>query len=369
MLPPAPAATVAYGSPNACNLCHADKDAAWADALVRQWHARDYQAPVLRRAALVAAARERDWSKLPDMLAYVRDQGRDEVFATSLIRLMGASADVRIAPVLLGAMNDPSPLVRGAATEGLALRLTQEGAQALLKASGDEVRLVRTRAAAGLAGYPPERLSGEAKATFEKASRDYLDFVLARPDQWTSHYNLGNYRLARGETREAVASFEEALALEPRAVMAMVNASIAQARMGSLDEAEESLRRALALEPDGAAANLNMGLLQAEKNDPARAESYLKKALKADPQLAQAAYNLCVITAQDRIAEAVTWCRKAAELAPQNPGYAYTLAFYLDRNGNRAEAVRTLEALVARHPGYPDAQALLGALTTNDAEP
>ena len=30
MLPPAPAATIAYKSPNACNICHADKDAAWS---------------------------------------------------------------------------------------------------------------------------------------------------------------------------------------------------------------------------------------------------------------------------------------------------------------------------------------------------
>ena len=31
MLPPTPAATIAFRSPNACNLCHKDKDAAWAD--------------------------------------------------------------------------------------------------------------------------------------------------------------------------------------------------------------------------------------------------------------------------------------------------------------------------------------------------
>ena len=35
MLPPTPATTIAYQSPNACNGCHADKDAAWADKLVR----------------------------------------------------------------------------------------------------------------------------------------------------------------------------------------------------------------------------------------------------------------------------------------------------------------------------------------------
>ena len=369
MLPPAPAATVAFGSPNACNLCHADRDAAWADAVVRRWRERDYQAPVLARAALVSAARKRDWSRLPEMLAYVRDRDRDEVVATSLIRLLGTSADERIAPALVAAMKDSSPLVRSAAAEGLALRLTPAGAQALLDATGDAFRLVRARAAAGLAGSPTERLSGNVKRNVEMANREYLDFIMARPDQWTSHYNLGNYRLGRGEPREAVASFEAALALEPRAVAAMVNASIAFSRLGEPDAAERSLRRALGLAPDDAAANLNMGLLKAERNEPKQAEGYLKRALKADPQLAQAAYNLCILTAEDRQSEAVGWCRQAAGLAPQNPTYAYTLAFYFDRSGALDEAIRTLKALVAKHPAYRDAQVLLGELTAKKTGP
>jgi tetratricopeptide (TPR) repeat protein len=234
--------------------------------------------------------------------------------------------------------------------------------QALLGATGDDRRLVRTRAAAGLAGFPTERLTADAKATFEESNREYLSLLMARPDQWTSHYNVGNYRLARGETRRAVASFEAALALEPRAVAAMVNASIAHARLGEVDKAERSLRHALELAPDDAAANLNMGLLKAETKDLGLAEGFLRKALKADPQLAQAAYNLCVITANDRIGEAVTWCRKAASLAPENPVYAYTLAFYLNRSGDKDGAIRTLEALLAKHPDYHDAQTLLRKL-------
>jgi len=362
MLPPAPAATLEYQSPNACNLCHADKDAAWADAVVRGWHTRDYQAPVLRRAALVAAARKRDWTKLPEMLSYVRDRGRDEVYATSLIRLMRTSDDKRIAPVLIAAMKDPSPLVRGAAADAIALHPSPAGVQALLGATGDERRLVRARAAAGLAGFPTERLTADAKATFEASNREYVSLLMARPDQWTAHYNVGNYRLARGETRQAVESFEAALALEPRAVAAMVNASIAHARLGEVDKAERLLRHALELAPDDATANLNMGLLKAEQNHSRLAEGFLKKALQADPQLAQAAYNLCVITANDRIGEAVTWCRKAVTLAPESPAYAYTLAFYLDRSGDKDGAIRTLESLLAKHPDYHDAQTLLRKL-------
>jgi tetratricopeptide (TPR) repeat protein len=331
---------------------------------VREWRKRDYQTPVLKRASLIDAARKRDWSKLPEMLAYVESQDCDEVFSTSLIRLMAASADERVTAVLLTALKDPSPLVRAAAAETISLRPSREGVQALLDATGDDYRLVRTRAVAGLAGYPLDSLPDEVRTRVEKANKEYLVFIMARPDQWTSHYNMGNYQLSRGKLREAIASYRSALKLEPEAVLAMVNLSIAYAQNGENDKADKSLQEALRTAPDSAAANFNMGLVKAEKNEPKQAEKYLKKAFKADPQMAQAAYNLCIITAKDRIHEAVNWCRKASGLRPDEPKYAFTLAYYMNQKGDKDEAVRMLKALIEKYPGYRDAEMLLQEISS-----
>jgi len=359
MLPPAPSATIEYKSPNACNICHKDKDAAWADKYVRQWRTQDYQEALLKRAALIDAGRKRDWSKLPEMLAYIQDKDRDEVFATSLIRLVSSIQDQNVLPAFLVAAKDPSPLVRGAAVQALGLIPTTESLQALIEATGDEYRLVRIRAAAGIAAFPRMTVPVAYQEQLGKANDEYLASISARPDQWTSHYNMGNYQFGRGETKQAVDSYQKALKLEPRAVMAMVNSSIAYARMGEAGKAEKSLQEALKLAPDNAAANFNMGLLKAEKKELEEAEDYLKKALKADPQMAQAAFNLCIITSKDRISEAITWCRQAAELRPQEPRYAFTLAFYLNQKGDKDEAIRTLQAIIEKYPGYKDAGMLL----------
>lgn len=369
MLPPTPAATVAYKSPNACNVCHTDKDAAWADKYVREWRTRDYQAPLLKRASLVDAARKRDWSKLPEMLSYVTGKDRNEIFATSLIRMVVSSGDPRVVPVLLDAVRDPSPLVRAAAAAALQQVPTREAVQALATAAGDDYRLVRVRAAASLAGYRNLPLDDAQKRTVAAANEEHLVSILSRPDQWASHYNLGNYHMDRRDFKEAVASYETALKLEPRAVLAMVNESMAFARMGENRKADELLQRALKAAPDNAAANFNMGLLKAEQSDPKGAERNLRKALEADPRMAQAAYNLCIITSTDRINEAVDWCRKAAELSPQSPEYAYTLAFYLNRKGDSDEAVRVLTAIMKKHPGYKDAELLLGEISKKDKRP
>jgi Flp pilus assembly protein TadD len=363
MLPPTPAATMAFNSPNACNLCHQDKDAQWADRFVRQWRPRDYQAPVLERAALIDAARKRDWTKLPEMIAYIADSGHDAVFAASLIRLIPPSQDRKVQDALIGAAHDPSPLVRGAAVQALGGMPTMESVQALVMATADEFRLVRVRAAAGIAAYPDLAVPPAYQAQLRTANDEYLASITARPDQWTSHYNLGNHLLAQRELKSAVASYRTALILNPQAIMPMVNTSVAYARMGEHEKAEDALQKAIGQAPDNAAANFNMGLLKAGKNELEAAEMHLTKAFQTDPQMAQAAYNLCIITARDRMGEAVTWCRKASDLRPEEPKYAYTLAFYLDQKGERAEAVRVLKALIEKYPGYKAAERLLNEIS------
>lgn len=368
MRPPAPAATLQFGSPNACNLCHKDRDAAWADQQVRQWRTRDYQAPVLHQAGLVEAARRRDWQKLPEMLASITSPQRDQVFAASLLRLTMAAQDERLLPTRLKALQDPSPLVRAAAAEALSLRPTRESCAALVTAAGDNYRLVRVRAAASLAYYPDAWLQGADRDKVKKATDEYLASLTARPDQWTSHYNLGNYYLNRGEAKHALDAYDTALKIEPRAAMVMVNAATAYAQRGEKETAAKSLLQAIKIAPDNAAAHFNLGLLMAEQNRGKAAEHELKEALRLDPTMAAAAYNLCILTGKDRPAEALSWCRQAAQLNPREPKYAYTLAFCQKEQGDLPGAAATLKNLLAQQPGFTAAYLLLAEVYGQQGE-
>ena len=144
------------------------------------------------------------------------------------------------------------------------------------------------------------------------ANEEYLASILSRPDQWESHYNLGNYYLDRTDFKQAVASYETAFKMEPRAVLAMVNEAMAYARLGENQKANDALQKALKVAPDNAAVNFNMGLLKAEENDLVTAEKHLRAALKTDPQMAQAAYNLCVILPKDRLDEALGFLQEGS---------------------------------------------------------
>jgi tetratricopeptide (TPR) repeat protein len=368
MRPPAPSATLAFGSPNACNICHTDKDAKWADGHVRQWHKKDYQAPILHRGGMIAAARKGDWTKLPDMVNYLLDANREEIWSASLLRLLRGCPDDAKWPAVQACLKDRSPLVRAAAVETLG-DVPQLGAmESLLAATRDEFRLVRTRAAATLAASR-DALNDADRRSLEAATSEYLASLQTRPDDWASHYYLGNFYMERQDPARAVEAYSAAVHFQPQGLPPLVNRALAHATLGQNDQAEASLRQALALDPTNAAAALNLALLLAELGRLPEAEQAFRTALKSDPQSAVAAYNLGVLLAKDRPAESLEWCRKAAALRPQEHRYAYTLAFFLNQGGQGGEAIQVLQSLLQRPVDSAEAYSLLGMIYERQGKP
>jgi Tfp pilus assembly protein PilF len=368
MRPPAPAATLKFKSPNACNLCHSDKDPAWADQQVRQWHGDDYQKPVLERAALVDAARRGDWRRLSAILAYVGAKDRDEIVAVSLIRLLNHCESQAKWPVVIKALQeDTSPLVRSAAAQALDGYVTDESVRALAKATADEYLLVRVRAATALAAIPAQTqglvsLPGEYQAAAKRAATELLDGLRARPDDYASQYNLGNFYLQRGDQEKALASYQNAIKLRPDFVPPHVNIAFVYNARGENDKAEASFRRAIALDPNNPAVHLNLGMLLGEMKRPKEAEQAFRRALEIDPNSAAAAYNLAVCVAPDRPYESLRWCKKAYQLHPEEGKYGYTYAFYLRQWRETDEAVKILKEMVRRNVPYSDAYMLLATI-------
>ncbi len=399
MRPPMPSATIAFKSPNACNQCHKDHDAAWADQWVRKWYPRDYQAEPLRRAALLDAARKEQWQRLPEMLADVAgtvpifadragdkeasaatakmglspsvSHATDEIYRNSLVRLLRGCRDPRKWPTLIGALKDPSPLVRASAATALEGYVTEESLAALLRAAADPVRLVRIRAAAALAPVPAERITdSDDRRARRRATAEFQQAMDARPDDWASHANLGGFEMDRGNYAAAAEAYETALKLEPRAFTVMVNASMACVNLKQYDKAEAYLRRALAAEPGNAAANFNLGLLLAETDRKDEAEAALQAALKADPQLAPAAYNLGVLYGEKKdFAAAVRWCRKAHDLRPEELKYTQGLAVYLQAKGDKDEAISLLKQAIKDEPRFLAGYDLLADLYAEKGQP
>ena len=287
------------------------------------------------------------------MLNIIRDNRYTEVVVTSLIRLLANCNNDSKWETLTTALNgNPSPLVRAAAATSLDGNFSQNVRNTLVKAASDDTRLVRISAAATLAGSGENQFTGTEKNVVANATKEYLESMVARPDDWSSHYNLGIYHQNTGDANKALESYETAIRLYPESLIPFINSSVLYSYTGNQAKAEENLRKALGYAPENEAINLNLGLLLAEQGKNQEAEKALSAALNANPKQAVAAYNLSVLTAQRNINEAAEYAKIAAEARPEEPKYAYTLAYYQFENNQKAEAQKTLKKLIQTHPLY-----------------
>ncbi|SHK00782.1 Tetratricopeptide repeat-containing protein [Tangfeifania diversioriginum] len=365
--PPMPEATIKFGSPNACNQCHHDKSPEWANEIVKARPNGDYQEETLYWAQLIKEAREENWDRMDEMLEIIRKNKYNEVVVTSFIRLLVNSSDEKKWESIIEALNEnESPLVRAAASSALTGNFSEEAVNALITAASDEIRLVRVSAAASLAGTDENQFSPEEKKVVANATGEYLNSMVARPDDWSSHYNLGIYHQNQGNAQKAIESYETAARIYPEALMPLINSSVLYSYMGNAAKAEENLKQAVKIDPDNEAANLNLGLLLAEQGKMQEAEKALKTALEVNPKQAVAAYNLSVIVSQRSVEEAIEFASVAAKARPDEPKYAYTLAYYQLQNDQKVAAEKTLGNLLERHPIYLNAVSFLADIYMKD---
>src|SRR5207247_6867073 len=116
---PRPAQSVALGTPNTCNGCHADRTPAWAAARVREWYGHD---PVgfQRYAETLHAARARADDAEPQLIALLGDAAQPAIARAPAASGLALSVSPASLDALARARDDASPLVRGAALAGLA---------------------------------------------------------------------------------------------------------------------------------------------------------------------------------------------------------------------------------------------------------
>jgi tetratricopeptide (TPR) repeat protein len=116
----------------------------------------------------------------------------------------------------------------------------------------------------------------------------------ASPDAVAAN-EAGSRLFRAGTTAEAIAAFEEALALDPGFEPARHNLAVAlatrgqqQLQAGNFDDARTSLERAVDLAPGEAAYHLLLGVLHSRRGDLYESRQRIDRALELAPELAEA---------------------------------------------------------------------------------
>ncbi|MBN2344263.1 MAG: tetratricopeptide repeat protein [Deltaproteobacteria bacterium] len=370
MRPPSPAATAAFDSPNACTQCHTTASAGWADAIVRGWHGDRRSDEMLEAATHIQNARTQQWSEIGDTLDWIGRHPDEEIFVSSLLRLLAPSASPELIPVARLLLRSKSPLIRASAIQSLQAQVEGPIIPILCRMLEDPSALVRVRSAEALASVPDSNIPFEYRRTLADVIRTHIDALYARTDHAASQWELGNLLLSQRDYAEAIQAFSAVLRMHPQDIYAWIHLALSQHEAGQSASAEKSLERALSISPDNEAALLNMALLKGEQNNVNAAIAYFERALSSHPDSDQAAYNLCILYAPLNWSKARQYCETALRIQPDAPEYAYTFAFYLADHNQPRRAMEILEEIIRKEPDHIGVYALLGTLYSkrNDLE-
>ena len=358
--PPSPAASLEFGSPNACNLCHHNpeaikgefnghktEDIEWANQYVMDWHGKNSGADILELGNIIKACRENDWSKIHEILDYLNSPMCDPAASVGILRLLVNCPETEKWSGIRKQLTSTHEWVRSAAAASLQYDPSQETTEALLKTTEDEFRTVRIRAASSLIGRNLAGYSMEQQQNYEAAHTEYWNSLVIWPDRWSTHYNQGIYFDRTGDSKKSLAAYEKSIELRNDVIQPLINASMVHARSGNSTNSYEMLKKALKIEPENSMVNFNIALLDAEFGNLEQAEKYLRTALNTDPQMAQAAYNLGVLLAQKKDPEGFRWLETAAMLIPENWNYTSSYLFFLNEAQREAETEFILQKIIA----------------------
>ncbi|MBK8210915.1 MAG: tetratricopeptide repeat protein [Rhodospirillales bacterium] len=326
---PRPDESVRFGTSNACNDCHSDKDAAWAAAAVERWFGPERKGFQTWTETFAAARGDKlEAAALLSKLAGDRN-APSIVRATAFDNLSLYPGQAAFA-VAERNISDVDPLVRLAALRALRPFPVQQSWPVASRLLADPILGVRIEAAALLVSMPQDALSPADRERLSRAVDDYVTAQRVNADRPEHRVNLGNLYLQQGRFGEAEAEFTAARTLDPGFTPTYVGLAQLNAQQGRDGDGERVLREALKRNPDDADLHHALGL------------------------------NL---VRQRRSGDALSELGRATAINPANARYAYVYAIALNSAGRTDEAVKTLEASHARYPA--DAETLFALVTVN----
>lgn len=328
---PRPDRTAILGTPNACNSCHTDKTATWAQDAIKSWYptpkpgTQDF-AEAFERGDLGAPGAQK-------ALQSIAASGSTSAIArASAIARLSRYPSLEVLNIAAQSLNIEDPLVRSAAIQVIAGADTATRRALLVPLLRDKTKIVRMDAARALVGDAQLELTAGEAIALQKALEEYVEAQLFNAERPESHANLGALYRAQGRLPEAQAAFELAIKIDPTFSAAFVSLAEIARSQGDEREAEAILRQALLKDVGAGMIHHALGLS---------------------------------LIRQKRTAEAITSLGAAADASPQDARFIYVLAIAQHDTGKRNEAIATLNRALARHPYDRD---ILWALASYEFE-
>jgi predicted O-linked N-acetylglucosamine transferase (SPINDLY family) len=164
----------------------------------------------------------------------------------------------------------------------------------------------------------------------DEAIASYRQAIQLQPDYAEGYNNLGIALLGLGQLEEAIAAYRQAIRIKPDHALAHNNLGNALKDKGQFDEAIASYRQAIRLKPDFAEAHSNLGAALEYKGQLDEAIAACRQAIRIKPDYAKAHSNLGnPLKDKGQLDEAIAAYRQSVRLKPDFAGVHSNLLFAL----------------------------------------
>jgi Flp pilus assembly protein TadD len=328
---PRPDLSVSIGTPNACVDCHKKRSNEWAArAALQWWGAKRRGEPHFGQ--VIHAGREVQGGAAEALARLAGDATKPAIVRGTALSLFGGENGAAPKDLLAKAVGDADSFVRRGAVVASEALPAAERVAVLSPLLSDPVVTVRIEAARMLVTVPKEQMISSDRAAFEAALVEYEKVQRFNGDRVESHVSLGALYAEQGKPAAAETEYQAAIRMLPSFGAAYVNLADLFRMEGRDVEGEKVLRQGVAASPRDPGVHHALGL---------------------------------ALVRLKRLPDATAELKRATELEPDSPRYAYAYGMALDAVGDRKHAIEVLKAASARHSGSRD---LLEALATAGAK-
>ena len=311
---PRPDQSVNYGTSNACNSCHTDKEDKWAAAQVVKWYGKER---TYHFSDDLLPASSGGVNSLVHLKNLLTNDSVPVIIKATAVDYLQTNPSNEATELIIESLNAKEAMVRIRGYAALVF-FPEEYKQKLgLIGIQDDIKAVRVLAFRSVIGINPNTLKPKVKSAWENAHSEYLEYLKTNADFPTSQVLFGEYYQIIGQPNQAIEAYNRALYIDSLAIDAYHNLVILYSEMGNTKEVNEVLKIALNYFPEDANFHyyngLNLGSMGDEKGQLA--------ALKL-----------------------------AFELSPEDPRYAYNYILMVYQSGQKKEAMKLVNTTLSSQP-------------------
>jgi tetratricopeptide (TPR) repeat protein len=355
---PRPDQSLKYGTPNACNGCHEDKDAKWASDFIIEKYGKER---IDHFSDYLLAGSEGDneaYKKLFSQYKYP-----ELARATALSHYSNQALTEEDLKDLLKYLKDSSALVRNQAIISFEKSGNQDFAVNIAPLLKDSVRNVRITAARY---FNATNIDMSTTVNFETAHKEYLDAMDINADFAGGQHQLALYHQQKGNDELAIKAYRKSIEFDNYYNQSKMNLALLLYQLGIKDESEQLYLKVIEQEPEFGYAYYMLGLLYNEIGNIEKAKKYLLIASSKEPVNINAFYNYSLLLQNEgALIESIDFLNKAIVRFPNSERLLYAKLIALLNSQQYSQAFETCSKLIEIAPENQEYRRIINQLGNN----